>query len=185
FIRSSVSTGSSTPALSSDKSVSDEEDEYTLCAYGDIPVAIPYFIPSLPSNVSPSRDDSEEKTPPQSIRKKLGLNTKHALPSVIRKILPPSPSAAELSPDSDFERVVARLRESHISGSDRSPLCPALALSSPSKSVSQPQPRSVINQKAIDARACAEDDSAKEPQRSARTHAPKPKEKSFRGVMLT
>ncbi|KAG6910406.1 hypothetical protein DXG01_010761 [Tephrocybe rancida] len=192
-----------TPVFDSEK-LDDDDNEHTLCGFGDISLSNIYFVPSLPSDVSPRRDDSwiterkilEPKTPPPSVRKKksaINTNTKPALPSVIQKILPPSPSAAELSPGTDFLRLVARLRESRIL--DRSPPQSARVLASPSKPIGihQPQPRHAINKKAIDmdnlhAKAHSEDYSAKERmlQPSARMNAPKPKpkEKPFRGGRL-
>ncbi|KAF9042641.1 hypothetical protein BDZ89DRAFT_1109557 [Hymenopellis radicata] len=38
--------------------IPDEEDEHTLCAYGDISLTEQCFLPSLPSNVSPVKEDS-------------------------------------------------------------------------------------------------------------------------------
>ncbi|KAG6873137.1 hypothetical protein C0995_002511 [Termitomyces sp. Mi166 len=187
---------SSSPASSrpfTPASSSSDEDEHTISAYGDISLSNIYFIPSLPSTVPPRRDDSgmdEEKgenTPPFVHKRSV---PKHALPSVIRKILPPSPSAAELSPQSDFERLVSKLRETRVS--DRSPPHPGLMLPTPSKPIliHQPQPRQAASQKVIDKmqdKAGMKDTPAKERvllQPSARMNAAKPKDKPFRGGRL-
>ncbi|KAF9041895.1 hypothetical protein BDZ89DRAFT_1156241 [Hymenopellis radicata] len=37
--------------------IPDEDDEHTLCAYGDISLTEQCFLPSLPSNVSPVKED--------------------------------------------------------------------------------------------------------------------------------
>ncbi|KAG6832094.1 hypothetical protein H0H87_002922 [Tephrocybe sp. NHM501043] len=194
---SNVSTLRSTPSLS--LSLSDDEDEHALFGWGQISPSNPYFLPSLPSEVIPRRDDSwiiEEKepkarrTPAPSLQKK-PASKKPVLPSVIQNILPPSPSAAELSPGTDFQRLVARMQESRMADNG-SPPHPGLTLSSPAQPIYQPQPRHVIDRKAIsnlEARAArTEEDPVKGrmPQPSARVYAPLPKrkEKPFRGGVL-
>ncbi|KAG5650949.1 hypothetical protein H0H81_010427 [Sphagnurus paluster] len=168
----------------------DMDDEHTLSGFGDISLSNIYFVPSLPSDVSPRRDDSwitEElklkQTPPPSVRKIPALKIQHPLPSVIQNILPPSPSAAQLSPGSDFERLIAKLRETRV---------PEKTHHSPSKATQQlqPQPRHTINGMAIDnLNANAKAGGAKDRGllvTTARQNAPKPKikEKPFRGGRL-
>ncbi|KAF5375492.1 hypothetical protein D9615_009172 [Tricholomella constricta] len=183
---------------SCDVSFSSEDDEHTLCAYGDISLSNVYFVPGLPSEVSPRRDTAwlkkeSKQTPPPSPRKISALNIEHPLPSVIQKILPPSPSAAQLSPGTDFERLVAKLRETRLS--EKSPPHPGLAMPSPSKPIHQPQPRHAINLKAIgnlNAKVNHGGVSARSIKEqglflpTARLDAPKPKlkEKPFRGGKL-
>ncbi|KAG5644517.1 hypothetical protein DXG03_008259 [Asterophora parasitica] len=175
-------------------SESDEVDEFTLSAYGDISLSNIYFVPGLPSDVSPRRDDSwltnESKTPPPSPAEARTTNAEHPLPSVIQKIVPPSPAAVQLSPGTDFERLVAKLRETRVS--EKNPPHPGLAMPSPSKPIHQPQPRHAINMKAI-GNLNAKANPGLVPARSvtergpflptARLSAPKPKdkEKPFRG----
>ncbi|KAF8058739.1 hypothetical protein FPV67DRAFT_515864 [Lyophyllum atratum] len=213
---SPCSTRPATPNFdlpSCDTSFDGEEDEHTLSAFGDISLSNTYFVPGLPSAVSPRRDDSwikddSKQTPPPSVRKISALNievskeslpfiypynfsSQHPLPSVIKNILPPSPSAAAISPGTDFARMVERLRDSRIS--EKNPPHPGLALPSPSKPIHAPQPRHAVNLKAIDnLKAKVNPEGA--PPRSvkdrglfrptARLSAPKPKEKPFRGGRL-
>ncbi|KAG6891027.1 hypothetical protein C0992_011000 [Termitomyces sp. T32_za158] len=129
-------------------------------------------------------DKREEiRTPSPSVRKR--RTAKHALPSVIKKILPPSPSAAELSLKFDFERLVNKLRETRVSDKDRPQ--PGLMLPEPI------QPQEAVHRKAIDEmqdKGGTKDVDAlakRMPlQPSARMNAarPRPKEKPFRGGRL-
>ncbi|GLB37953.1 hypothetical protein LshimejAT787_0410040 [Lyophyllum shimeji] len=208
--RSAHSCGSSSPASTRpatpvfdfskhDASVCSEDDEHTLCGFGDISLSNIYFVPSLPSQVSPRRDDSWMKddlprASPSSVRKVAAFNTEHPLPSLIQKILPPSPSTAAVSPDTDFERLVARLRETRISAEN--PPHPGLTLPSPSKPIQSPQPRRAVHLKALDklnakvtsggvvAARNVKDRGLYQPTARLSAPKPKPKEKPFRGGKL-
>lgn len=100
--------------------------------------------------------------------------------------MPPSPSAAELSPKIEFERLVAICRETRVS--DRAPPQPDLVLPTPPKAI---QPCQTLNGNAVDknqGRAGTKDAPAKRMplQRSTRVNdaKPKPKETPFRGGRL-
>ncbi|RDB25092.1 hypothetical protein Hypma_007422 [Hypsizygus marmoreus] len=145
----------STPAsCDTSFSGSTESDEYTLTGFGDISLSNIYFVPSLPSDVSPRRTDSwsrakTKEMPPPPVRKVPFHRANNPLPDVIQNIVQPSPSKAALSPKSDFEKLVASLRKS------REHQSPTRATSgaepqSPSKVVHAPQPRHAVNLKVIE-----------------------------------
>ncbi|KAH0588612.1 hypothetical protein H2248_004437 [Termitomyces sp. 'cryptogamus'] len=191
---SSSNVSLSTSGSLSASSASSDEEEYTLCAYGDSSLSNIYFIPSLPTAVAPRRDDScmdgekRKKTLPPSVRKRSA--PKHALPSVIRKILPPSPSAAELSPKADFEKLLVQFRETRVPDTD--PPHAARVLPSLLKSTHQPQSRQAGNRKAIDkiqGKSSTKNAPAKErlplqPSACMNASQPQPQEKPFRGGRL-
>ncbi|KAG6819062.1 hypothetical protein H0H93_015851 [Arthromyces matolae] len=136
-----VSTRPSTPVSSNDK--------HTIWAYGEMSPSNLYFLPGLPPPVNLKVEEEskyqEKKSPPPFTRKPSPI--KAALPSVIQRILPPSPSAAELSPTSDFERLISKYRDMCSSDGGTSPTRTVFDSQppSPSMSVSELKPQKAVD----------------------------------------
>lgn len=167
---------------------SSDGEGYTLAAWGDIPLSNAYFVPGAHSDLSPVA--SPVRTPPRKVKKtpvfrrNVRVHLLHAslvvsdlgliqfpLPSVIQNILPPSPSAAAISPGTDFDRLVGRMRESrekttgHSSGS--------LASAKQKKAIEKLNTRISAGK--------SEKTPPLGPCLAARKEAPKPKERPLRG----
>ncbi|KAF9463618.1 hypothetical protein BDZ94DRAFT_1258707 [Collybia nuda] len=118
---------------------SKETKDHTLTGFGDISLTNVFFVPGPSSGLSPTR--SPLHTPKKSairLRPKASpFPVDRPLPSVIQKVMPPSPSKARISPGEDFESLVENMRSYQSKSLLRS------ALSSSQKSLSSIPPRDV------------------------------------------